>query len=539
MQRPPTVIVANDAPISAEAYQSLLVETYSHSAILKEAPVFSIRTKKERVNRKVRRSMKATFHSSAVCTIVDAALQTYAAGQPWGEVWRMQLLGTDTSYLRYETGDYFHAHRDYTKMSVPNALYGYTLIIGLHGATEGGDTHVQTDAADGTSNNNNNNNNAPNVSWAAQMGNLLLFDATMCHWADTVVRGIKEVLVFDVWCVRKTSAGSPLQNCHHDVSALFQSRLHSVMTRFQQTVAAASSDDGGGVVTQDTPADVALFHTFLDGNDTFSATERSTLYQMIDYVMCGMTIPAEVTLPTLRSALLTMQQPGATMWSSSPEESIALRSVFQTCPDVVEVMLLYVSVTHMDDDYNDDYDPSQQQSLPQNNSKMLSAIYLNGHVAIAMRRSWLRFLLVDNKDEKTPSDMPDTLVPLTIPQIDELQTKFGGKPNAMAEMHAQLFGASLTHNTDIAYADADADADGYAPDEVHSVLRLLPTLIDASCNNLQHCDSVARYYTWLKERYIFYEDDCNDESGGVGSYYSLPYVRHNGYALSAYINIST
>ena len=106
----------------------------------------------------------------------------------------------------------------------------------------------------------------------------------------------------------------------------------------------------------------------------------------------------------------------------------------------------------------------------------------------------------------------------------------------MSEIHASLFGSRIIHMSDIPY-DKNEEC-SYSSDTISKVMKKLPMVLNASQNNLQHCEMVERYYTWLNEQKVFYEDDCNDESGGVGGYYTLPYICHNGYAVSTFINIS-
>jgi len=515
MKQPPKICSIASAFIRETEYERLLFHTYNNTALkqLKDATVFSIRTKKERVNYNARKTLKATFQSNNVWKIIDTSLQRYVNKQSWKDEWRMQLLGTDISYLQYRKGDYFNAHRDYTKMNVPNELYGYTLIVGLHEPICGGDTCIQK-----------NDNETDIITWKASMGNMVLFDAMLKHWSTELLKGIKEVLVFDVWCVRKKQS---IQHLNLGISELFQSRLHNIMNN--TLIGLDNKEDETKTTT------LSLFHSFLNGQDQFTSDEITEIRCTIDYVMCGLDIPSELSLPTLRSALLTMQHSNAIMWSTSTEESIALRKLFQSCSDVVEIVLLYVSVTHMGEDEDQYYD-YEKDPVVENEcaSSRLSTVYLNGQIPIAMRNNWRDFFL---KEYSTSQN--ESLELLNLEEIETIYSRYKNKPNIMSEMHATLFGSRIIHMTDISYDKPDDIENGiYDTECLLKIMNKLPSVLEATKNNLQHCEQVERYYTWLNERKIFYEDDCNDESGGVGGYYTLPYVCHNGYAVSAFINIS-
>ena len=95
---------------------------------LLDAPVFSLRQKRESVDESFRRTKKCAFHSNDIQTILSRVLAEQASGQEWN----FRVLSTDVTYLRYDQGDFFKPHRDFAKVTIPDRLHGYTLIVGLH-----------------------------------------------------------------------------------------------------------------------------------------------------------------------------------------------------------------------------------------------------------------------------------------------------------------------------------------------------------------------------------------------------------------------
>jgi hypothetical protein len=130
----PTVVRMEGSPAAYGALVSELSLALAEAPALAAAPLFSVRTHRETVNPELRRTQKTSFRSSAVLRLVSAELDRATASMPWRDAWELRLLTTDTTYLRYAPDDFFALHRDYSKATIPGELYGYTLIVGVHGA---------------------------------------------------------------------------------------------------------------------------------------------------------------------------------------------------------------------------------------------------------------------------------------------------------------------------------------------------------------------------------------------------------------------
>jgi hypothetical protein len=464
-----------------------------------KAHVFSLKTKRETVNESVRRAKKWAFESHAIQQLLATALAKTVY-----DTWHMRILSTNITYLRYGEGDFFKTHRDFSKVTVPGKLHGYTLIVGLHGANKGGETTVYVDDEHGSV------EAGHKVTWSASIGNMLLFDAHLRHAASAVRAGSKEVLVLDVWCIRDTYA------C---VSDLFQSRVSTACARFHHAPA---------------PAQRPELQAFLnDDNCPFS---REQVLELLDYEMGGLELRhTALPLSTVRECLLATCNAGAIVWSTDVTEAYALHGLFQqACSragQMKEVQLLYCKMTYMDDG-----DMSECECDSDPVDALLCAMYCgNSSRLLSIRADWLDMLMEDGVavgHEEKPQSL--RIVHLTPAQREVVHKKYASPGSDMiADIHAKLFGQRLIHAHPRFEGDCDGEGKGTLCDAFAT--ELLQRIMHESRSKANR-EAVAAHYKWADRRLQMEESECNDESGGVGGYYYLPYTQQNGYVISAYVN---
>ena len=206
-----------------------------------------VASKGEHVDEAKRRSLALTGRRECVFDAVEDILLPRLSEEPRGARWR--LLRGHYDVLRYEAGDFFLRHRDFSPTSAA-CVQQYSGLICLEGGCDGGRTALWTDGR------------VVESDASCVAGDALLFRTDVEHEGRVVLRGRKVVLRVDLLRAR---APPPLP--------YFEAR-----ERFSLTSGAASPGRS--------PADEALAAAYAAGARAFPSATTEELVEVLDFCGC-------------------------------------------------------------------------------------------------------------------------------------------------------------------------------------------------------------------------------------------------------------
>lgn len=104
-----------------------------------------------------------------------------------------KLVENDITHIKYKEGDFFEKHDDYLSVT-SNIITEYTMILCKHADCEGGHTIFYF------------NDYFTYKSKASKTtGNCIIFRKDICHEAEKIVSGHKEILTANLWCIENKS----------------------------------------------------------------------------------------------------------------------------------------------------------------------------------------------------------------------------------------------------------------------------------------------------------------------------------------------
>lgn len=500
----PILVELEGCDYTVTAFEELLQAVGSDVKCLSttDAPVFDKRTGTSVVDHNSRKCKKTVVSCPSISQIVSKMLCESCSVCDWWEEWRPHVA-TSASLLSYSVGDAFSAHRDFVRLSIKEEVCAYTMIIGLHTPSKGGNTVITLPHTHGRI--------ERTHSWCAHMGSALLFDANLLHCAAPVKHGVKEVLVCDVLFVRQTNRmawrATTLSDCIH-------TRLDCMKNQHGNAPHTVNAER------------TELFRLFFDGQDVFDKYQERELRATIDYTMCGLA-DASLSLNALRRVICAMQRPGAVVWSTDHSETKSIRKLMAPSDSIVEITFVYVQV-YLPRTYPDEWDGVQP-------APFLAGAYLNRRCPIAVDRAWSMSIGLIDHDAGYINDDKCHRYP-TLHVLERKDAKrLCAVHDGFVSTHVQIFGPGLY----CVFCDNDDNNDEISDEMIDRASRVLPIALDAISSADQH-GAPHSYMSYDISDEEEDDDDymCNDEDMIMLTrrYYKQSYVSHAGKVVTAWVN---